>query len=173
MPLNTQCYLYRCCCIDISRASVHTDAGDTSASVLAGSSVDDQSSVAGHADSERDQTVSSPLHPSAAPQRSPTPDPPVTHQPRASSSHRPASAAPKVTTGVPFFSAKAAVQSQASAATKLLRQLLLTPKATWSMLHRCHQHQRVMHQLSLTPRKMLSMHHQLQLELPVVVSRAA
>jgi len=117
VPLNTQCYLYRCCCIDISRASVHTDAGDTSASVLAGSSVDDQSSVAGHADSERDQTVSSPLHPSAAPQRSPTPDPPVTHQPRASSSHRPASAAPKVTTGVPFFSAKAAVQSQASAAT--------------------------------------------------------
>ena len=85
--------------------------------MFAGSSVDDQSSVAGHADSERDQTVSSPLHPSAAPQRSPTPDPPATHQPRASTSHRPATAAPKVTTGVPFFSAKAAVQSQASAAT--------------------------------------------------------
>ncbi|KAL0047634.1 hypothetical protein WJX82_008089 [Trebouxia sp. C0006] len=54
------------------------------------SSVDDQSSVAGHADSERDQTVSSPLHPSAAPQRSPTPDPPAFHQPRASTSLRPA-----------------------------------------------------------------------------------
>ena len=82
----------------------------------AGSSVDDQSSVAGHGDSERDQTVSSPLHPSAAPQRSPTPDPPATHQLRASTSHRPASAAQQATAGVPFFSAKAAVQSQASAA---------------------------------------------------------
>lgn len=78
--------------------------------------MDDQSSVAGHVDSERDQTVSSPLHPSAAPQRSPTPDPPATHQPHASSSHRPASAAQQATAGVPFFSAKAAVQLQASAA---------------------------------------------------------
>ncbi len=85
----------------------------TSASVFAGSSVDDQSSVVGHADCERDQTVSSPLHPSAAPQRSPTPDPPATHQPRASTTHH---SAPKATSEVPFFSAKAAVQSQASAA---------------------------------------------------------
>ncbi|KAL0041778.1 hypothetical protein WJX79_004163 [Trebouxia sp. C0005] len=69
---------------------------ETSASVRC-SSVDDQSSVAGHKESERDQTVSSPLHPSAAPQRSPTPDPPATHQPRASTSHRPASAAQQAT----------------------------------------------------------------------------
>jgi len=79
--------------------------------------VDDQSSVAGHVDSERDQTVSSPLHPSAAPQRSPTPEPPATHQPHASTSHRPASAAQQATTEVPLFSAKAAVQLQASAAS--------------------------------------------------------
>ncbi len=103
--------------IDMSRLFLHFHAGDTSAFVNAGSSVDDQSSVAGHVDSERDQTVSSPLHPSAAPQRSPTPDPPASHQPRTSSSHRPASAARQATAGVPFFSAKAAVQSQASAAT--------------------------------------------------------
>ena len=57
--------------------------------------------------------------------------------------------------------------------TKLLRQLLLVPAATWSMLCQVPQHQRVTHQLSLNPRKLVSMHHQLQLELPVVVSRAA
>ena len=42
----------------------------------AGSSLDDQSSVAGREDTARDQTVSSPLHPSASPARLPTPDPP-------------------------------------------------------------------------------------------------
>ncbi|KAL0037564.1 hypothetical protein WJX77_002858 [Trebouxia sp. C0004] len=80
------------------------------------SSVDDQSSVAGHVDSERDQTVSSPLHPSAAPQRSPTPEPPAIHQPHAFTSYRPASAA-QAKPEVPFFSAKAAVQLQASPAS--------------------------------------------------------
>ena len=103
--------------LGISRPFLQADAGDISASVFAGSSVDDQSSVAGHVDSERDQTVSSPLHPSAAPQRSPTPEPPATHQPHASTSHRPASAAQQATTEVPLFSAKAAVQLQASAAS--------------------------------------------------------
>lgn len=37
--------------------------------------MDDQGSVAGHVDSGRDQTVSSPLHPSAPQPRLPTPDP--------------------------------------------------------------------------------------------------
>ena len=79
----------------------------------AGSSADDQSSVAGHIDSERDQTVSSPLHLAAHPQRSPTPDPVATHQCPSSASKRPAPARVEV----PFFSAKAAVQRQASEAS--------------------------------------------------------
>lgn len=52
-----------------------------SASECTGSSVDDQSSVAGHMDSARDQTVSSPLHPSASQARPPTPDPLPAHHP--------------------------------------------------------------------------------------------
>ena len=87
--------------------------------VLAGSSADDQSSVAGHTESERDQTVSSPLHPSAGPQHSPTPDPFASRLSQASS-RRPASAAATASRAgvdVPFFSAKAAAQrSQSTAA---------------------------------------------------------
>lgn len=77
--------------------------------MLAGSSVDEQSSVAGHVESAEDQTVSSPLHHSATLQGPADPD----HAPDASSC-RPKTAA----TGakLPFFSAKTALQHKVAAA---------------------------------------------------------